>query len=180
MKSKTTQQHKNPRRRRRRMPRFQFPKAETTTKHLQPLILPHNKTSIKTHTHTKRSSNKILQMEDSNCADLGYRPNPIVGFGSVWPALYCLKFIFFRKDLLIFPYTSLDYSSSSFMMLLCLHATDEWVFCASLYLATFVLTSYLRTPKKKPSADDSKNSIFLSLSLSFPATPSTPPPPAPL
>jgi hypothetical protein len=56
MKSKTKQpkqKQKNPRRRRRRMPRFQFPKAETRkTKHLQPLIIPHNKTPIETHTHT--------------------------------------------------------------------------------------------------------------------------------
>jgi hypothetical protein len=151
MKSKIKQpkqKQKNPRRRRRRMPRFQFPKAETRkTKHLQPLIIPHNKTPIETHTHThKRSSNKIFQREDSNCADVGYTLNAIVGFGSDWPALSCLKFNFFRKDLLIVPYTPLHYSSSSssscFMMLLCLHATDEWVFFASLYQATFVLTSY--------------------------------------
>lgn len=132
------------------MPRFQFPKAETRkTKHLQPLILRHNKTPIETHTHT-RSSNKIFQREDSKCADLGYALSPIVGFGSVWPALSCLKFILFRKYLLIVLCTSLDYSSfssssssSCFMMLLCMHATDEWVYFASLYQATFVLTSYL-------------------------------------
>jgi hypothetical protein len=36
------------------MPRFQCPKAETRKiKHLQPLILPHNRTPLETHTHTK-------------------------------------------------------------------------------------------------------------------------------
>lgn len=37
------------------MPRFQCPKAETRKiKHLQPLILPHNRTPIETHTHTQK------------------------------------------------------------------------------------------------------------------------------
>ncbi len=106
-----------------------------------------------------------------------------MGFGSVRPALSCLKFIFFRKDLLIVPYTSLDYSSSSsssFMMLLCLHATDEWVFFASLYQATFVLTSYLWTPQKKNQVATMANTPFSSLYLSlFPRhslqTPPSPP-----
>jgi hypothetical protein len=69
-KAKQPNKNKNPRRRRRRrMPRFQFPKAETIkTKHLQPLILPHNKTPIETHTHIhththKRYSNKRFQRE---------------------------------------------------------------------------------------------------------------------
>jgi len=184
-KAKQPNKNKNrrKRRRRRRMPRFQCPKAETRKiKHLQPLILPHNRTPIETHTHTQKIFKQNIPKGGFKLRKSWIHAKSYCGvrFGltcSLLLKIYSLSErpidcpLYFPRQLFFFFFFFLSYDAS---LLAC-----NWrmgFFCK--FVSGNICAHELWTPKKNRVATMA-NTPFSSLSLSFPATPPTTPPPPP-
>ncbi len=168
------------------MPRFQCPKAETRkTKHLQPLILPHNRTPIETHTHTQKIFKQNIPKGGFKLRKSWIHAKSYCGvrFGltcSLLLKIYSLSerpidcpLYFPRLLFFFFFFFFLSYDAS---LLAC-----NWrmgFFCK--FVSGNICAHELWTPKKNrvaTMANTPFSSLSLSLSLSPPLPPPLPPPP---